>query len=147
MDGPVVHKDLADRCVSLAARLKARLRLRAVALALVISGFLLALTAGAAFAGYYGNVWLNWVYTGPEHYQYSGYTHLKEVGVEPGSYDWGCANMWKETAFIFGSWYCGSPGHSVDTPELGGEGRWAEPVVVNKSSYQQQLWGWEYYYA
>src|SRR5258707_11425232 len=122
-------------------------KVRRVALALLAGMVLFGLSAGTAYAGYYGKTWLNWVVTGGNYYQKTGYTHLKQVGAQPKTYDWGCANMWNGVGYTFGNWYCGSPSTADYTPNLTGEGVWAQPIVWNDNPTGQALWGWEYYYA
>jgi len=124
-----------------------RIRLGRVAVALLAGAVLFGLSATAAYAGYYGRTWLNWVYTNGGAIQYTGFTHLKQVGAQPHTYDWGCANMWNGGSYVFGGWYCASPGSAIYTANFSGEGVWAEPVAWNDNPTRQQLWSWEYYYA
>ncbi len=121
--------------------------MRRVALSFLASVLLSLLSAGTAYAGYYGQTWLNWVYTEGGSIQWSGFTDLKQVGVQPKAYDWGCANLWNGSNYVFSGWYCAEVGYAIYTSNLGGEGVWAEPVVWNDNSTGQDLWGWEYYYA
>ncbi len=90
---------------------------------------------------------MRWVYTSGGTIQWSGFTHLKQVGAQPKTYDWGCGNMWNGSNYVFGGWYCADVGSAIYTANFGGEGVWAEPVVWNDNPTGQALWGWEYYYA
>jgi hypothetical protein len=121
-----------------------KLRLRIVALVLVISALLLAVSASAASAAYYGITWLDWAYVGAEKITWSEYEELKQVATQPKSHDWGCGNMWESTHYVFGVWYCGSPSSSSHSPALEGYGVPAEPVAWNDSTGGQDLWAWEY---
>lgn len=120
------------------------MKLRTTALALVISALLLAVSASAASA-YSGKVWLNWGAVPGHGITYSGFTHLKQVSTQPRSYYWGCGNMWTGSHYVFGTWYCGGPEGAANSPDLGGNGEYAEPVALNEEGREQQLWAWEYY--
>lgn len=120
---------------------------RSVALGMLVAAILFVLSAGVAYAGYYGQTWLNWGSVGGGRITYTGFTHLKQVGTEPRNYDWGCGNMWNGANYVFSEWYCGNPGYARYSPDLSGIGVSAEPVAWNDNPSEQQLWAWEYYYA
>lgn len=129
-------------------RRKVEINRRAIVLSFVISAVLSGIFAGAALAGFYGAVWAEWINTQGGHSLYAAYSHLKQVGAEPRTYDWGCGNMALGSGGTeFSVWYCGSPGNSANTPELSGEGVWAQAAVWNDNPSYQELWGWRYYYS
>lgn len=120
--------------------------MRRFAVVFLLVACMVAMSAATASAGYYGKIWLNWVYTNGKSLQSTGYTHLKQSEVQARSYPWGCTNMWLGTKYV-GPWYCTAPPNAIYTPVYADAGVWAEPVAWNESGSGQQLWDWEYYYA
>jgi hypothetical protein len=98
--------------------------------------------AAAAFAG--SNVWLNWVNTTAHYYQSTSYKTFHQGEAEAKSHNYGCANAWNGAAWFF-TWFCAPAGKGAATAAISCCYSLA-PYVWNDSGYNQQMWGWQWYY-